>query len=191
MKTEPSKAYFEALKATQHLHATSKKFNGRFFLRYAPDVAPLIKAHECKTLLDYGCGKGVQWKRQPDGTMLADQLGVEVAMYDPGWPPVAKEPQGRFDIVVCTQVMGSVPIVDLPWFIGRLYGFAEKAVYIGERIKPVRKQLHAHMAAQMPHEKPHEWWAEQLRSVPIPDGLPVVLRTFDSISGEDKLEIIR
>lgn len=187
--TEPSDSYYQALQATQHLHATTKKFNGRFLLRYAEEVEALIREFDCKTLLDYGCGKGVQWERpMPEGGFLAERLGVKVTKYDPGWPPFAAEPQGQFDIVVCTQVLGSIPIVDLPWILERIYGFASKAVYIGERIKPLRKQHLAHMADQMPHEWPHDRWAEALRSVT--SSVPVILKTFDSIIGQARQERI-
>ncbi len=186
---QPSAAYYEALKATRDLHSTSKKFNGRFLGRYLPDIEKLVAEHECKTLLDYGCGKAIMWQHPLEsGGFLADKLGVKPTLYDPGLNRFAAEPQGKFDIVICTQALGSIPVTDLPWAIGRLYGCATKAVFVGERIKPVKKQLHAHMADQMPHEKPHEWWAEQLRAVPIPEGLTVELRSFDSIRSTDRLE---
>ncbi len=183
--TEPTPAYFEALAATQELHATSNKFNGRFFLRYAADVHHIIKRLGCKTLLDYGCGKGWQW-RDPveDGGPLLDQvLGVQVTKYDPGWPEFAAEPTGTFDIVVCTQVLGSIPIADLPWAVERLYGFATKAVYVGERIGPVRKKVHAHMVDQMPHGWSHAQWAAALRRPGA--SVEAWLRSLD---GENELE---
>jgi len=65
-------------------------------------------------------------------------------------------------------------------------------VYIGERIKPLRKQHLAHMADQMPHEWPHERWVEALRSVnPFrsDDTAPaVILRSYDSIQSKTTVE---
>jgi hypothetical protein len=188
--SEPSAAYYEALNATRQLHRETKKFNGRFLHRYVPDLQPLLEELECRTLLDYGCGKGNQWQQALEGGgFLADLLGVRPTLYDPGTERFAAEPTGRFDAVICTQVLGSVPIVDLPWVIDRLLGFAIKLVFVGERVKPVRKQLHAHMADQMPHEKPHDWWAEQLRQrIPAENAPRVVLRTFDTMRGVNRIE---
>lgn len=186
---EPSSDYYAALKATRELHATTKKFNGRFLFRYIPDLEPLLRDRDCATVLDYGCGKAIQWERFIPGTttFLADYLGVRVTKYDPGTVRFAAEPEGQFDAVICTQVLGSVPISDLPWVIDRMYGFATKLVFIGERIKPVRKQVHAHMADKMPHEKPHEWWLEQLSARPRPEGVEVYLRTFDNIRDQNAI----
>lgn len=188
---KPTKAYRQALRASQRLHARSKKFNGRFLFRYLSALEPLAAEVEAKTLLDYGCGKGVQWERETDnGQLLADRLGVEVTKYDPAWPPFAANPEGQFDLVVCTQVLGSIPVTDLPWVIDRLYGFARKAVLVGERIKPVRKLVHAHMKDEMPHGWSHAQWAEVLRSRPIPEGLLVVLQSHDE-DGSTTTENIR
>lgn len=181
---EPSEAYYRALEATQLLHASTKKFNGRFLWRYLSGLVPLVAKVRPRTLLDYGCGKGVQWSKPIDnGRLLGDHLGVKVTMFDPGWPQYAAEPRGKFDIVVCTQVLGSIPIADLPWVINRLYSFADKAVFVGERIRdrPIRKKHLAHMVEEMPHGWTREQWIAALRSVEIPAGLTVVLQTGHDI----------
>lgn len=174
--SEPSPAYYEALRATQKLHANSKKFNGRFLSRYIDDIKPLIDELGCKTLLDHGCGGAKCWNNpMDDGQKLDQYLGVIPTLYDPGLPRYSREPQGKYDIVICTQVLGSIPIADLPWVVDRLYGFAGKALYVGERLDPVRKQVHAHMKGQMPHEWSPQQWADVLRR-PGSD-IKVVLRT--------------
>jgi hypothetical protein len=168
---EPSPRYFEALRASTEFHATHKTFNGRFFLRYIEDVKLIVDEFGCKTLLDYGCGKGKQWEAPLDlphwqhvGESRAENyLGVAVTKFDPAWPAFREEPRGKFDIVVCTQVLGSIPIADLPWAVDRLYGYANKAVFIGERLGPVKKLVHAHMKSEMPHEWTWQQWADVLR----------------------------
>lgn len=193
---EPSSRYHEALRASTEFHATHKTFNGRFFLRYIDDVRKVIDDFECRTLLDYGCGKGKQWEAilppenadenwEPHagspGMCAADYLGVKVTKYDPAYPPFAAEPQGKFDIVVCTQVLGSIPIIDLPWAVDRLYAFANDAVFVGERLGPVKKLVHAHMRAEMPYEWTRDQWEGVLRRS---GGLPCFLKTTDGRSGE-------
>lgn len=175
--SEPSPAYFEALKATQKLHANTKKFNGRFLWRYLDVLEPALRELGCKTLLDYGSGKGKQWATPLDesGQLLADRLGVEVTMYDPGLSQYSKLPVGKFDAVVCTQVLGSIPVADLPWVVDRMYGYADKLLFVGERLRKVRKKFLDHMKDQMPHEWSHEQWEDALRR---PDhGIRVLLKT--------------
>lgn len=162
---EPGAEYEHALRATRRHHARHKTFSGRFLVRYIDDVKAIVETHGCKTMLDYGCGKGVQYE-QPlaNGQFILEFLGVEVTKYDPGVPQFAVEPVGKFDIVICTQVIGSIPLSAQEWFVDRLYGFASKAVYVGERCgRKVKKQIHTHMASAMPQMWTHEQWAAILR----------------------------
>lgn len=163
----PSPDYETALDASKALHALGKKFNGRFLFRYMQDIKPIIDELGCKTLLDYGCGRGIQWTTpvpgDEAGRLLAEVLGVKVTQYDPACPPFATEPRGKFDIVVCTQVLGSIPVADHAWVVDRLYRFARKAVYVGERLGPVRKRDFDHIVDKMPRNWTHAQWADVLK----------------------------
>lgn len=174
--SDPGTDYHRALAATRQHHRQHKTFSGRFLFRYLDDVKMIIDQHGCKTMLDYGCGKGIQYEQPMDsGEMILDFLGVEITKYDPGVPRFNIEPRGKFDLVICTQVLGSIPKSGLPWVVDRLYGFASKAIYVAERLRPVKKQLHKHMESAMPREWMHEDWANLLRR---PDsGIACFLRT--------------
>lgn len=159
----PSAAYDLALALTKKHHASSKTFSGRFLLRYLVAIKEVIDDLGCKTMLDYGAGKGQQYMTPiAGGRKIEDYLGVKVTKYDPAWPAFASEPVGKFDIVVCTQVLGSIPISDIEWVIDRMYGFARKAVFVGERLGPVNKQIHDRLRGSMPHEWKREDWEKVL-----------------------------
>lgn len=181
----PSEAYKQALEATKRNHARQKTFSGRFLVRYLDDIREFIRAYNVRTVLDYGCGRGVQWE---DGTLEAG-LGVTVTKYDPGVPAFSKEPEGKFDLVICTQVLGSIPVEDLRWVIGRLYGYATGCVYVGERLGPVRKRIHAGLAEDglMPHGWTHAQWKAALAAVDC-RSVGVVLRTNDRRTKERRME---
>ncbi len=150
----PSRDYETALKATQTFHTKQKGFNGRFLLRYLDDVDFLIQQGQVGEMLDYGCGRGEQYREVlTNGKTLEQHFGMRrLVKYDPGYPPLAAEPTGKFDLVICTQVLGSIPITDLPWVLDRIEGFSRDAVYIAEVLcEAPRKQLHAHLAGKMPH----------------------------------------
>lgn len=187
--SEPSASYYRALRATQVKHASSPVFSGRFLLRYLEDVRMLVREHAVETVLDYGCGKGHQWTTEiADGQgMLADILGVRPTLYDPGWPQFAAEPQGQFDMVICTQALGSIPIIDLPWVVMRMMEHARRVLYVGEKLGPVRKRIHKDMAGEMPHEWTHDQWAAELQKARMP-GKTIALRTNDKRTSVSRLE---
>lgn len=193
---KPTADYDSALRATQKFHTKNKGFSGRFLLRYLDDVRDIARAHRCTTMLDYGCGRGEQYDtpilQHPDDghdVFIPELLGLShVHKYDPGHPPFAGEPTGRYDLVICTQVLGSIPVVDLQgWVLDRIFSFAIRAVYFGEVLNDApRKQLHAGLAnaGKMPHNWSREQWCELLR--PVAAKYPNVssyLRTKDKRSG--------
>lgn len=173
----PSPYYFEALERTKnHQLRCKNSFTGRFLYRYADHLKKVIDEHQCKTLLDFGCGKGEQWRRRDeDGGTLAEWLGVVPTLHDPAWPKYEKEPEGKFDVVICTQVMNYVPTADHPWFIERLLKHSGKALFFGQREGKPKKQLHRSMASKMPGDMTVEDWAKALTVEGSP--VPIYLST--------------
>lgn len=168
--TALSPAYFAALEKSKAHHASSKTFSGKFLRPHAPFIKELIEQHGVRSILDYGCGKGSQYEwvshggdaSIPEGMTLESYWGIEVTKYDPAYPPFAAEPVGQFDLVLCTHTLGSIPTVDLPAIVDRIYGLARKAVYFAEKIGKVKKQLFT--AATHPLGWSREQWEQLLRS---------------------------
>lgn len=139
---EPSRAYAKALEESKRNHAESKTFSGKLLRPHAPFIKEIIDRLGCKSVLDYGCGKGAQytWVSHGEGAsipagMTIEQFwGVPVTKYDPAWPPFAKEPGSRFDLVICTHTLGAIPVGDRPWVVERLYSLARRAVYVAEKL---------------------------------------------------------
>ncbi|MDF3212152.1 hypothetical protein P3C35_30750, partial [Mesorhizobium sp. LMG15046] len=52
--------------------------------------------------------------------------------------PFAAEPIGKFDLVICTHVLGSIPVLDLPWVLDRLYSLSNKALSIAQNTPPTK-----------------------------------------------------
>lgn len=180
--------YDTALAATQRFHTKNKGFSGRFLLRYLDDVTRLTSDLNARTMLDYGCGRGEQYEcayllkpGEPPLT-IQEHLRLEsIAKFDPGYPPFADDPVGKFDLVICTQVLGSIPISDLPWVLDKMAGYASKGVYIAEVLCAApRKQLHAHLAGKMPHGWDRDRWESMIgaASARAPD-VPFFFRTKD------------
>ena len=149
-KKKGSPEYGRCLAEAMMHHASSKTYSGKFLRPHAPAIKDIMDRLDCKSVLDYGCGKGVQYQwvshgtddaSIPGGMTIEQYWGRTVTKYDPGWPPFAKEPAGPFDLVICTHVLGSIPIQDLDWVFGRLVTLGTKAVYIAEKIGPVGKKV--------------------------------------------------
>lgn len=194
-----SKDFDIALRQTQKFHTKEKGFSGRFMIRYIEDIRQIAQAHNAKSILDYGCGRGAQYAEplEIDGRLIKieDYLGVhDITKYDPGYPPFAREPNGRFDLVICTQVLGSIPIGDLPAVLDRIFSYAIRAVYVGEVLNDApRKTLHHALASagKMPHAWSREQWADQVRAAASRHpNVAAYLRTKDKRKGGTGAKIL-
>ncbi|HYL88121.1 MAG TPA: class I SAM-dependent methyltransferase [Burkholderiales bacterium] len=148
----------------------SETFPGASLMPHIARIRRMIGATDAKTILDYGAGKGTQYRPQKivvDGKHVADGIAeywdAEVACYDPGYAPFSTLPQARFDGVVCTDVLEHCAEEDLPWILDEIFGFARKFVYLNVACFPARKSLpngeNAHVTV-----RPPEWWAGLVRA---------------------------
>jgi hypothetical protein len=153
-----SSAYHHALRSSKAIHE-GKAFTGKFLRPHAGYIKEIIDRLGCETVLDYGCGKGQQyeWVIPSTGQTIEDFWGVKVCKYDPAFPAFNQKPpqDARFDLVICTQVLGAIPTTDLPWVIDELYSYSMKAIYVSERLGPARKTVGDNKL------RPTEWSIEQ------------------------------
>lgn len=170
----PSREYLEALAESSRHHQESKTFSGSLALHHTAEITALVKKHDVRTILDYGCGKGLQYRGEGSLEVI---WGAYVTKYDPAWPEFAAEPVGTFDLVICTHALGCIPLKDLPEIVERIYGYARKVVYVGEMIGPVKKRIFGH-----PERFAYGWstadW-ERLLARPS-SSLDIALGTFES-----------
>jgi hypothetical protein len=181
-RAAPSPRYRRLLEQYQHMHLHGEQhlgippeqtFPGASLPKQAPGIKRLIKATSAATILDYGCGKGQQyWPRRivdPDDGIdypdIKSYWGVRsIQCYDPAYQPHNNLPTGKFDGVVCTDVLEHCPEDDIPWILGELFGYADKFVFANVACFPARKRLpsggNAHCTI-----KPVRWWEEHLERV--------------------------
>lgn len=142
-------------------------FPGQSLPPQAPSIRRLIVETQARSLLDYGCGKGQQYRpfrivdpkvgEFPD---IKSYWGVsDVRCYDPGYPPLSELPSGKFDGVICTDVLEHCPEEDVPWIIAELFDFAGKFVFANVACFAARKRLpsggNAHCTVKSPR-----WWQD-------------------------------
>lgn len=126
----------------------AKKFNGDSLTMHIPEIKKLIRKYDCKTILDYGCGKAKAHKKE--------KLG-DVTLYDPYYEPYSKPPQGTFDMVICTDVLEHVPYSDIVRVIKELISLTNKVLFLVISTKPAKKKFsngeNVHLTV-----KPEIWW---------------------------------
>ena len=175
-RAHPSPRYRElaALYARMHLEgetrlgiAPEQTFPGSSLARHIVRIKRLVDATGAKTILDYGAGKGLQYRPQKivvDGQHVADGIAEywdvdEVRCYDPGYGPHSSLPDGKFDGAVCTDVLEHCPEEDLAWILDEILGYAEKFAYLNVACFPARKSLpngeNAHATVRSP-----DWWRD-------------------------------
>ena len=178
-RAAPSPRYRRLVEQYQlmHLHGEThlgippeKTFPGASLPKEAARIKRLIKLTGARTILDYGAGKGQQYlplriadeEERTEYPDIRSYWGVdEIRCYDPGYQPFTALPGGKFDGVICTDVLEHCPEEDVPWILGELFNYADRFVYANVACFPARKRLpsggNAHCTI-----KPVRWWEEQL-----------------------------
>ncbi len=139
-------------------------FPGKSLPPQAGPIKRLIDLTGARTVLDYGSGKGQQYVPMPvadeGGTVhlgIPAWWGVDVTCHDPGYPPYAALPTGRFDGVISTDVLEHCPEEDMPWIVAELFAYATRFVFANVACYPARKLLpngaNAHCTI-----RPAKWW---------------------------------
>lgn len=146
-------------------HQRSKTFSGAFTFHHVQQVRVVIERCHVKTMLDYGCGKGVQYERAHDetGIWLRKAWPVAITLFEPAWPAYSARPEGTFDMVLCSQVLCWVPPDERIEVLRDVFRYADKAVYIAEQLGPVKKQIVKGQAEWKSWDTPE--WRELVRRV--------------------------
>ena len=136
-------------------------FSGYSIKPHTDDIAALIRDYGATRLLDYGSGKGMQYLVSRVHERWGGLLPV---CYDIGIKQLSKKPRGKFDGIICTDVMGYVEALDVPGVLAGIFGYAEPAAFIFFYIA-CRPAEHKHLPngrdVLLTVRSPR-WWSEQL-----------------------------
>jgi SAM-dependent methyltransferase len=137
-RDNPSPRYLELVKEYGNMHLTADgMFNGRSLVKFVDIIDNFLKRRKCKTLLDYGCGKGYLYT--DDFLKVTDQINKPVSaiwglenytLFDPGYEEHSKRPEGKFDAVISTDVIEHIPESDVMWVIDEILNYSSNMVFI-------------------------------------------------------------
>ena len=170
-RKNPSKRYHELITKYEKIHDKGLGyFNGKSLLKYVPHVHQKLLAHECKTLLDYGAGKGLLYTDECSNVIPLQNGGKVIKRplqemwnltkhqcYDPAYPEHSKKPTGKFDAVICIDVLEHINEDDLDWVLHELLSFSTKMVFLNVACFKAAKHFedgeNVHISVFNP-----EWW---------------------------------
>lgn len=177
-------AYYRALEECKRHHARSKTFSGKFLRPHAPFIKAIIDRLGCKSVLDYGSGKGYQYlaKRAHDAWG-----GILPHCYDPGVRQLAELPTGTFDGLICVDMLEHLEEQDVEPTLDAMFALLQPSgrraykgfAYISVGTKPARKTLpdgrNAHLTV-----RPLEWWSDKIKPRAKPR---VLVQIVEAIEG--------
>lgn len=141
------------INAYKQLHLSQPNYGAG--LRHYKYIKLIIQSYNYKTALDYGCGKG----------RMADSLNAEglvtCSKFDPAIESVSRKPEGRFDLVINTDVLEHIPKEFLNAVISDFKIYSNKAVvipHLGKATAVLPNGENAHCTILSPGE-----WSDILR----------------------------
>ena len=75
--TKPSVEYNKLIEEYKKLHEDPTIFPGKSITKYAHYVRSIIRDNKCKTLLDYGCGKGGLYEEENKNKLINSIIKFE------------------------------------------------------------------------------------------------------------------
>ena len=175
--SEVSAYYKQSVELGKKFQKASSSWAGNDCKSYHNQIRFLMDKYDAKTVLDYGCGKGNQYidvvpyilpnNQLTEPMTFKTRINAEsVYQFDPCVEEFEIEPLGqKFDAVICTQVLGSIPDVDMPWLRDKLMNYATKFVFIGlhKPDKPVKPKKRMYDPNWITYPRAIEWYQNQFK----------------------------
>lgn len=154
----PSPKYTDLVEEYKVMHSYSDRmFNGRSLLKFVDIIKVYLDKNGCQSVLDYGSGKGALYTEdfhtitEEINKPLPEYWDIDLcAMYDPAYEKHSILPDGKFDAVLCTDVLEHIPEADLGWVVREIYSKADKMVFLNvacfEALKKLKDGSNAHVS---------------------------------------------
>ena len=171
---KPSQEYHDLIDSYKVLHQEEGKFKGISLVPLVPTLMSLIKENDCKTLLDYGCGKAIPYDKDRCKEVdlrhpiqkLCDLKSFD--LYDPAYEKYATLPDKKYDIVVCTDVLEHIAEQDIDYVLTEILSRSNKIVFLNISCQPALKHFkegkfkgkNVHISVFDP-----SWWGHKIGNI--------------------------
>lgn len=138
------------------MHKNANLFQGLQTLHFKNEIKKLCEIYNANSLLDYGCGKGIQYHEHK----LHEYWNIKkLGLYDIGVPEYSEKPEEKFDIVISIDVLEHIEEQYVINAIKEIDQYALYAVLVNIATIPATKKLpdgqNAHATV-----KSKEWWTK-------------------------------
>ena len=171
---KPSEDYYELLDSYKELHKEEGKFRGISLVPLVPTLINVTKENNCKTLLDYGCGKAIPYSKKECKSIGLKKPVQELCnldsfdLYDPAYPKYNKLSKKKYDIVVCTDVMEHIAEQDIDWVLKDILSHSKKTVFLNISCQPALKHFkEGKFKGQNVHVSVFHgtWWSDKVKNI--------------------------
>ena len=144
---QPSQEYYDLIDSYKVLHEEEGKFKGISLTPLVPTLINVTKENNCKTLLDYGCGKAIPYDKDRCKEVglrnpVQELCNIEsFDLYDPAYEKYAELPDKKYDIVVCTDVLEHIAEQDIDYVLTQILSRSNKVVFLNISCRPAVKHF--------------------------------------------------
>ena len=171
---KPSQEYHDLIDSYKVLHQEEGKFKGISLVPLVPTLMSLVKENNCKTLLDYGCGKAIPYdKNRCKEVDLRHPIQKlcnlkSFDLYDPAYEKYATLSDKKYDIVVCTDVLEHIAEQDIDYVLTEILSRSKKIVFLNISCQPALKHFkegkfkgkNVHISVFDP-----SWWGHKIGNI--------------------------
>ena len=171
---KPSQEYHDLIDSYKVLHQEEGKFKGISLVPLVPTLMSLVKENNCKTLLDYGCGKAIPYdKNRCKEVDLRHPIQKlcnlkSFDLYDPAYEKYTTLPNKKYDIVVCTDVLEHIAEQDIDYVLTEILSRSDKIVFLNISCQPALKHFkqgkfkgkNVHISVFEP-----SWWLKKIANI--------------------------
>ena len=171
---KPSQEYHDLIDSYKVLHQEEGKFKGISLVPLVPTLMSLVKENNCKTLLDYGCGKAIPYdKNRCKEVDLRHPIQKlcnlkSFDLYDPAYEKYSKLSKKKYDIVVCTDVLEHIAEQDIDYVLTEILSHSKKIVFLNISCQPALKHFkegkfkgkNVHISVFDP-----SWWGHKIGNI--------------------------
>jgi hypothetical protein len=148
------KDYDKYVALSKRVHNRTWKWSGGSVVIHVEQIDSLMEEYSATTALDYGCGKAKHHPEHWKG----------FAKFDPAHEDYNKRPAGKFDMVICTDVMEHVPESCVDWVLNDIFQYSNSVVFLSISTREAEHRLpngeNMHVTI-----KPLEWWQERVERI--------------------------